>query len=119
MDSRGDNFTLYYLDGLARQWWCTFIETSLSGSLLVTWTKFSQYFLSRFIPRCKRDRLLDQFSKLEHDLMIVFGYEVTFHELSPHATLIIPTEDEIIWSLRAFIFLIWLTMPILSSTTPS
>ncbi|WMV49480.1 hypothetical protein MTR67_042865 [Solanum verrucosum] len=48
----------------------------------------------RFIPRSIRDRLRDEFSRLEQGFMIVFEYEARFHELSCHVVMILPTEEE-------------------------
>ncbi|KAH0722507.1 hypothetical protein KY289_005551 [Solanum tuberosum] len=57
VESRGAFFTTYQLDGPARQWWHTFIETRPTGSPLVTWTEFSKAFLDRFILCNVRDHL--------------------------------------------------------------
>ncbi|XP_049388205.1 uncharacterized protein LOC125852522, partial [Solanum stenotomum] len=51
-------------------------------------------FLARFIPRCIRDQLRDQFARLEQGSMTVSEYEARFHELSRHAAMILPTEEE-------------------------
>ncbi|WMV30472.1 hypothetical protein MTR67_023857, partial [Solanum verrucosum] len=41
-----------------------------------------------------RDRLRDQFSRLEQGPMAVLEYEARFHELSRHDTMILPMEEE-------------------------
>ena len=46
VESRGADFTAYQLDGPARQWWRTYLETRLAGSPPVTWTEFSEAFLA-------------------------------------------------------------------------
>nr|XP_025884581.1 uncharacterized protein LOC112940524 [Solanum lycopersicum] len=46
------------------------------------------------MPRSVRDRLHDQFSRLEQGSMTVSEYEARFHELSRHTTMILPTEGE-------------------------
>ena len=94
VESRGADFTAYQLDGPARQWWRTYLETRPAGSPPVTWTEFSEAFLARFIPRSIRDQLRDQFARLEQGSMTVSEYEARFHELSRHAAMILPTEEE-------------------------
>ncbi|XP_049391247.1 uncharacterized protein LOC125855558, partial [Solanum stenotomum] len=91
VESRGADFTAYQLDGPARQWWRTYLETRPAGSPPVTWTEFSEAFLARFIPRSIRDQLRDQFARLEQGSMTVSEYEARFHELSRHAAMILPT----------------------------
>ncbi|XP_015159123.1 uncharacterized protein [Solanum tuberosum] len=54
----------------------------------------SEAFLARFIPRSIRDQLRDQFARLEQGSMTVSEYEAQFHELSRHAAMILPTEEE-------------------------
>ncbi|XP_069145978.1 uncharacterized protein [Solanum lycopersicum] len=46
------------------------------------------------MPQSVRDRLRDHFSRLEQGSMTVLEYEARFHELSRHATMILPIEGE-------------------------
>ncbi|XP_015169165.1 uncharacterized protein [Solanum tuberosum] len=94
VESRGADFTAYQLDGPARQLWRTYLETRPAGSPPVTWTEFSEAFLARFISSSIRDQLRDQFARLEQGSMTVLEYEARFHELSRHAAMILPTEEE-------------------------
>ena len=94
MEFRGADFIAYQLDGPARQWWRTFIQTRPVGSPPVSWDEFSEAFLAKFIPRSVRDRLRDQLCRLEQGTMSVEEYENRFHELSRHADMILPTEEE-------------------------
>ena len=61
--------------------------------------------MARFMPRSVRDRLRDQFSRLEQGSMTVSEYEARFHELSRHATMILPTEGE------SSLFCTWVAIP--------
>ena len=88
VESRGADFIAYQLDGPARQWWRTFIQTRPVGSPPVSWDEFSEAFLAKFIPRSVRDRLRDQFCRLEQGSMSVAEYETRFHELSRYAEMI-------------------------------
>jgi len=94
VESRGADFIAYQLDGPARQWWRTFIQTRPVGSPPVSWDEFSEAFLAMFIPRSIRDRFRDQFCRLEQGSMSVAEYETRFHELSRYAEMILPTEEE-------------------------
>ncbi|XP_049390047.1 uncharacterized protein LOC125854509 [Solanum stenotomum] len=96
LESRGANFTAHQFRGPARQWWRSYRESRPAGSPSVSWSEFSEAFLARFMPRSVRDRLRDQFSRSEQGPMTVSEYETRFHELSRHATMILPTEEEIV-----------------------
>ncbi|XP_015078162.1 uncharacterized protein LOC107021966 [Solanum pennellii] len=94
LESRGADFTAHHFGGPARQWWRTYRESRPAGSPHISWSEFSEAFLARFMPRSVKDRLRDQFSRLEQGSMTVSEYEARFHELSRHATMILPTEGE-------------------------
>ena len=94
LESRGADFTAHQFRGPARQWCRTYRESRPVGSPPISWSEFSEAFLARFMPRSVRDRLRDQFSRLEQGSMTVSEYEARFHELSRHATMILPTEGE-------------------------
>ncbi|XP_015159293.1 uncharacterized protein [Solanum tuberosum] len=94
LESRGADFIAHQFRGPARQWWRTYRESRLVGSPPISWSESLEAFLVRFMPRSIRDRLRDQFSRLEQGLMTVSEYEMRFHELSRHATMILPTEEE-------------------------
>ncbi|XP_049378066.1 LOW QUALITY PROTEIN: uncharacterized protein LOC125842802 [Solanum stenotomum] len=94
LESRGADFTAHQFRGPARQWWRSYRESRPVGSPPISWSEFSEAFLARFMPRSVRDRLRDQFSRLEQGPMTVSEYETRFHELSRHATMILPTEEE-------------------------
>ena len=65
VETRGADFVAHQLRGPARQWWHLYLQSRLVGSPPVTWAQFSEAFLARFISRSVRDRLRDQFSRLE------------------------------------------------------
>lgn len=54
------------------------METRSVGSPSVSWTEFSETFLAKFDPRSLKDRLGDQFSRMEQGTMTVFDYEEDF-----------------------------------------
>ncbi|KAH0641849.1 hypothetical protein KY290_033468 [Solanum tuberosum] len=112
LESRGADFTAHQFRGPVRQWCCSYRESRLAGSPHVSWSEFSEAFLAQFMPRSVRDRLRDQFSRLEQGPMTVSEYKTRFHELSRHATMILPMEEErSIWFRPAVHFLMWSTMP--------
>ncbi|XP_069150444.1 uncharacterized protein [Solanum lycopersicum] len=94
LESRGADFTAHQFRGPARQWCRTYRESRPVGSPPISYSEFSEAFMARFMPRSVRDRLRDQFSRLEQVSMTVSEYEARFHELSRHATMILPTEGE-------------------------
>lgn len=74
--------------------WRTFQKTRPINALPLTWVEFFEAFLTRFVPKSLRDRLHDQFIRLEQGPMTVTQYETRFHELSKYATTILPLEEE-------------------------
>ncbi|XP_004242076.2 uncharacterized protein [Solanum lycopersicum] len=94
LESRGADFTAHQFRRPGRQWWRTHRESRPVGSPIISWSEFSEAFLAQFMPQSVRDRLRDQFSRLEQVSMTVSEYEARFHELSRHATMILPTEGE-------------------------
>lgn len=93
-ESRGIEFTTYQLDGPVRQWWRTFRVTRPADALPITWAKFSNIFMTRFVLKSLKNKLYNQFTCLEQIKMIVFQYEVRFQELSRYATTILPIKQE-------------------------
>ena len=94
VESRGVDFIAHQFRGPARQWWRSYVQTRPAGSPPITWAAFIEVFLARYMPRSLRDRLRDQFTRLEQGQMSVSEYEARFHQLSRHATVILPTEEE-------------------------
>ncbi|KAH0642117.1 hypothetical protein KY289_033091 [Solanum tuberosum] len=64
------------------------------GSPPVSWDEFSEAFLAKFILHSVRDRLRDQFCRLEQGSMSMAEYETRFHKLSLQAEMILPIEEE-------------------------
>lgn len=60
----------------------------------VTWAQFCEAFITTFILRSLRDRLRNQFVRLEQGSMTVTQYEVGFQELSMYAIVILSIEEE-------------------------
>lgn len=54
----------------------------------MTWTQSFKTFLEKKITYSLREKLRDKFISLEHGSMSVVEYEVRFHDLARHATLI-------------------------------
>lgn len=59
--------------------------------------RVSEAFFAGFTPRSVRDRLCDQFLRLEKHFMNVSVYETRLHKLSLHAIMILPAVEEKIW----------------------
>ena len=80
--------------GSAKQWWRHYISSRPAGSHPLSWTQFTQVFLSKFFPHSERERKRAQFEGLQQNGMSVAEYEVKFHALARHASMILPTEAE-------------------------
>ena len=61
-----------------------------AGSRPLSWTEFTQVFLSKFVPRSERERTRG----LQQNGMSVAEYEGKFPALATHASMILPTEAE-------------------------
>lgn len=61
-----------------------------AGSPLVTWTQFSEAYVGKYMPLSMRKRLQDEFSDLREGPMYMAEYEVRFHELARHTSMILP-----------------------------
>ena len=81
-----------------------YLDSNPAGYPPMTWTQFSEVFLGKYMPLSVREHLRDKFTALRQDFMTVVEYEVRFHELARHATMILDTEYErircFIWGLR-------------------
>lgn len=65
VESNGVDFTVFQMQGSAKMWWQTYEMGRPIGSLSLTWAKFSQLFLDKFIPLIQRDELRSQFECLQ------------------------------------------------------
>ena len=50
VESRGVDYTAFQMTGSAKQWWRDYISSRLAGSHPLSWTEFTQVFLSKFVP---------------------------------------------------------------------
>ncbi|XP_069144625.1 uncharacterized protein [Solanum lycopersicum] len=82
------------MTGSAKQWWRDYISSRPAGSHPLSWTQFTQVFLSKFVPRSERERKRAEFEGLQQNGMSVAEYEGKFHALARHASMILPTEAE-------------------------
>ncbi|XP_069143366.1 uncharacterized protein [Solanum lycopersicum] len=88
------DMTSHLMTGSANQWWRDYISSRPVGSHPLSWTQFTQVFLSKFFPRSERERKRAQFEGLQQNGMSVAEYEGKFHALARNASMILPTEDE-------------------------
>ena len=82
------------MTGCAKQWWTNYISSRPAGSHPLSWTQFTQVFLSKFVPRSDREHKRAEFEGLQQGGMSVAEYEGKFHALARHALMILPTEAE-------------------------
>ena len=79
--------------------WRDYISSRPAGSYPLSWTQFTQVFLSKFIPHSERERKRTEFEGLQQGSMSVAEYEGKFHALARHASMILPTEAKRVRSL--------------------
>ncbi|XP_015075424.1 uncharacterized protein LOC107019433 [Solanum pennellii] len=93
-ECHGVDFTAFQMSGFAKRWWRDYISTRLFGSPPLSWTQFTQVFLSKFVPHCERERKKVEFEGLQQSGMSIAEYECKFHALARHASMKHPTEAE-------------------------
>ncbi|XP_069142828.1 uncharacterized protein [Solanum lycopersicum] len=94
VESHGVDYTAFQMNGSAKQWWSDYISSRPTGSHPLSWTQFTQVFLSKFVSRSERERKRAEFEGLQQNGMSVAEYEGKFHALARHASMILPTEAE-------------------------
>ncbi|XP_069149168.1 uncharacterized protein [Solanum lycopersicum] len=61
VESHGVDYTAFQMTSSAKQWWRDYISSRPAGSHTLSWTQFTQVFLSKFIPRSERERKRAEF----------------------------------------------------------
>ena len=69
VESHGVDYTAFQMTGSAKQWWRDYISSKLAGSHPLSWTQFTQVFLSKFVPRSERERKRTEFEGLQQGSM--------------------------------------------------
>ena len=94
MESHGVDYTTFQMTGSAKQWWRDYISSRPAGSYPLSWTQFTQVFLSKLVPRSERERKRAEFEVLQQNGMSLSGYEDKFNALARHASIILSIEAE-------------------------
>ncbi|XP_070046601.1 uncharacterized protein [Nicotiana tomentosiformis] len=94
VETNGVNFVVFQKTGSAKRWWRDYVLTRPYGSPSLTWDRFSQLFLEKFIPFTLREKYRRQFERLQWGGITVTQYETRFMDLARHAVVLIPTERE-------------------------
>ncbi|MUG03823.1 hypothetical protein ECC01_23010, partial [Bacillus tequilensis] len=55
VESHGVDYTAFQMTGSAKQWWRDYISSRPAGSHPLSWTEFTQVFLSKYVPRSERE----------------------------------------------------------------
>ncbi|XP_070055251.1 uncharacterized protein [Nicotiana tomentosiformis] len=82
------------MQGPAKRWWHVYELGRPVGSPPLTWSQFSTVFLDKFVLCTRRDEPRRQFDHLQQGQMLVTEYEIRIIELSYHATILVPSEEE-------------------------
>ena len=56
VESHGFDYTVFQMTGSAKQWWRDYISSRPAGSSPLSWTQFTQVFLSKLVPRSETER---------------------------------------------------------------
>ena len=65
VESHGVNYTTFQMTGSTKQWWRDYIKSRPAGSPPLSWTQFTQVFLSKFVPHSDRERKRAEFEGLQ------------------------------------------------------
>lgn len=88
----GVSYTTYQLKGVARVLQRLLVHFRTFDSPEMTQNQFSNVFLERFVPYNIRDRMQDEFDRLEQGSMTIADYEAHFDSLSIYSYPSISTE---------------------------
>lgn len=77
-------FAAYLLKGEANFWWEAKMTTEGTGT--ITWTRFTELFLEKYVPKYLKNQLEVKFLELKQGNMSVVEYEAMFTELSRFVT---------------------------------
>ncbi|KAL8124091.1 hypothetical protein AgCh_011915 [Apium graveolens] len=91
-DDKKAQYASYYLKDEASFWWES-SKALLEGKDL-SWEKFTEMFLEKYLPSYMQDQLEMKFLDLRQEDMSVAEYEVKFSELSRFVPEYINTEEK-------------------------
>ncbi|XP_074351715.1 uncharacterized protein LOC141690857 [Apium graveolens] len=89
-DDKKVQYASYYLKDGASYWWES-SKVLLEGKA-ITWEKFTEMFLEKYLLSYMQDQLEMRFPNLRQKDMTVAGYEVKFSELARFASKYVNTE---------------------------
>ncbi|XP_070043062.1 uncharacterized protein [Nicotiana tomentosiformis] len=90
----GFSFITFQLRGAAYQSWHAYELGSLGEATLLTWTQFSDMFLSEYVPQSLKHAWRAEFEQVSQDAMIVSEYAVCCSDLARHAPALVATVRE-------------------------
>ncbi|XP_074323171.1 uncharacterized protein LOC141660107 [Apium graveolens] len=89
-DNLKSDYVSYFLKGGENYWWES--TRSLEGESPVSWTRFTELFLEKYIPDCLQNQLEVEFLELKHGEKSVAEYEAKFTELARLVPAYVSTE---------------------------
>ncbi|KAK4724347.1 hypothetical protein R3W88_027126 [Solanum pinnatisectum] len=69
------DYTTLQITSSAKQWWKDYIRSRPARSPPLSWTRFTQVFLAKFVPQSERERKRAEIEGLQQDRMSVAKYE--------------------------------------------
>ncbi|XP_074376945.1 uncharacterized protein LOC141718456 [Apium graveolens] len=91
-DDKKAQYASYYLRDEARYWWES--SKALLDRKVITWEKFMETFLEKYLPIYMQDQLEMRFLNLRQEDMTVAEYEVNFSKLARFAPEYVNTEEK-------------------------
>lgn len=60
----------------SKQWWCSYINSRVVGSPLMTWVMFAQAFLDKFVLCSLTEKRRNQFENFTQEHIFANEYEI-------------------------------------------
>ncbi|KAL8123967.1 hypothetical protein AgCh_011826 [Apium graveolens] len=86
------DFASYFLKGEANYWWES--KKVLEGEGVVTWDRFTDFFLEKYFPRFMKNQMEIKFLELKQDNLSVADYETKFTELARFVPEQVDTDEK-------------------------
>nr|XP_017222974.1 PREDICTED: uncharacterized protein LOC108199589 [Daucus carota subsp. sativus]XP_017246911.1 PREDICTED: uncharacterized protein LOC108218472 isoform X1 [Daucus carota subsp. sativus]XP_017246912.1 PREDICTED: uncharacterized protein LOC108218472 isoform X1 [Daucus carota subsp. sativus]XP_017246913.1 PREDICTED: uncharacterized protein LOC108218472 isoform X1 [Daucus carota subsp. sativus] len=91
-ENKKTEYASFYLKDEANFWWES--TKTLEGNGIITWERFTELFLEKYLPQYLQDQLEVKFLELKQEGMTVAEYEAKFSELARFVPEYVNTEHK-------------------------
>nr|XP_017221730.1 PREDICTED: uncharacterized protein LOC108198487 [Daucus carota subsp. sativus] len=91
-ENKKTEYASFYLKDEANFWWES--TKTLEGNGIMTWERFTELFLEKYLPQYLQDQLEVKFLELKQEGMTVAEYEAKFSELARFVPEYVNTEHK-------------------------